>query len=216
MGHCWWQRPFKGPAWHCLPNRQSRMQSAGGCQKVSRPDERRARYSPRLQSCPLCRAARPCTPEVRICGWLSSPQKRFMGMQSRKKVPRNPKPAFPEALEERRSGAMTHLTAEPGDNLTTGPRTRLFGDMSRPPDAAGGPGAWVQPTQSPSGQEGHTWLCLDQPGSRAGAHCCTYSTAGKRSGAGSGPWPLRAEPPPERCSPAPDAPARPCRFCFCD
>ncbi|XP_072596610.1 uncharacterized protein [Vulpes vulpes] len=92
---------------------------------------------------------------------------------------------------------MTHLRAEPGDNLTTGPRTRLFGDMFRPPDAAGGPGAWVQPTQSPSGQEGHTWLCLDQPGSRAGAHCCTHSTAGKRPAAGSGPRPLRAEPPPE-------------------
>lgn len=35
MGHCWWQRPFRGPVWHCPPHQRSRMQSAGGCQKVS-------------------------------------------------------------------------------------------------------------------------------------------------------------------------------------
>jgi hypothetical protein len=79
------------PAHYCPPNQHSRMQSAGGCQKVSSPDERAAHHSPLLQSAPLCLAARPSTEEVRICGWLSSPQRPFMGTQRCRKWPATPR-----------------------------------------------------------------------------------------------------------------------------
>lgn len=101
----------KGQRGIVLPNQHSRMQSAGGCQKVSSPDERVTHYSPLLQSPLLCLAAQPCMVEVRICGWLSLPQKPFMGMQRHRKVAQKLKAAFLEALEARQCGAMTHFIA---------------------------------------------------------------------------------------------------------
>lgn len=64
----------------------SRMQPAGGRQKVSSPDERAAVIR-RATEPPFVPAAWPRTAEVRICGWLRAPQKQSMGMQGRRQEP---------------------------------------------------------------------------------------------------------------------------------
>lgn len=128
-----------------------RMRSAGGCQKVSIPDERAARHSPPTER-PFVRAARPRAAEVRM-RLTERPTEALHGNAELGKGPKR-RGRFPGGRRAQAVWGSDTSSGHPSDDLTTAAKPSSFPIQPAPapkeaPERARGPQG---PSRAPAEQ----------------------------------------------------------------